>query len=155
MPEENKVFQVVQRAVYHPHQGVKLRINNTAHSYWVNEELSFDSANTKMTGIDHFIGGVASSIVLAIMRFDQQHDQQIDQVEARLVFDVRNPLTYIGVVGCDEAPSIDRIHMVIYAVSLAETKTVEDIVDQALHRCVVFQTLRRAVHFDVRVKETY
>lgn len=90
--------------------------------------------------MDHFIGGIASSMVLAIARDDKKHDQIIHQLEVRLEFKLLDPLSYIGVVGCDGEPRITSVDAVIYAVSLAQIDELTKCINRALHHYVVYQT---------------
>lgn len=120
--------------------------------YAVNQEMSFDIENDQLTSVDHFVGAIASAMLLALFQYDQRHEQVIEEVEGRFTFHLENPLSYLHVRGYDEAPKIQGLHLKCYIVTYEEAVDFQALFDAAMANCILYQTIKDVIAISVSFK---
>lgn len=151
--DESKYYRIGLRAVSKNHAENKIYIDNAI--YQVDKEVSFDSENTAQTSVGHFADSLASSIIFSITNYDVKHDNVIDEIEGKFSFELLNPLTYIGVIGYDGEPKIDKVDLTLYIVSFAEEAELNNLCTQAMKNSLILNSIKDSIDVNVRIKLVY
>lgn len=114
----------------------------------VTEEVSFDIDRHQATSLDHFHIAISSSILKAITAYDQAHLRDIQKIEGVFQFQLTDPLAYLGVVGMQGNPKIDRVSAKIFLECDGLIEDAEAYAMEALGGSVVYQSVNQALDFD-------
>ena len=105
------------------------------------EPLSFDPAYRGVTALEHVLAGVGADIVGCVRRAARRQRVDVDDLEAVVDATLENALTYLGVVGEEGAPRVERVHVTVYVSSQEEEERLTAVWDEALLRSPMASTL--------------
>lgn len=106
------------------------------------EPLSFDPAYPGVTAFEHVLAGIGADVVGCIRRAARRQRVVMDDVEALVDATLDNALTYLGVVGEEGTPRLDRIHVKVFVSTAEEQERVDGVWEEALTRSPMASTLR-------------
>lgn len=148
--KQNEKHEMTLRSVSQPEGGVE-QYGNTE-SYHVAREQSFDMLNPELTAVDHFMGGLASSVMLAIQHYDQKHGRLIEEMEGKFSFTLAHPMTYLDVIGYEGQCHISAWSLHLYIVSYEEEEDVVASVKAGLEKSILYQTVKATLPLALHVK---
>jgi hypothetical protein len=114
------------------------------HEFVVGAPLHFDEEYDAITSLEYAMGALASDVVDGFRSLARKRRIDVDQVEALLHGELENALMYLGVVGEEGSPAIERLTLKCYVSSLAEEADVQEVWEEALARSPLAQTFLRA-----------
>lgn len=115
----------------------------------IDESVGFDSQKETFTALDHCIASIVSEILLCIHKQAELEHETIMDLESRTTLDIKNPLTLLNVIGYDEIPYIERVTVKIYAYSFLEKAEALKLFERALKKCVLYNSVKDALQFQV------
>lgn len=115
----------------------------------IGQTLSFDEKYSGITALEVFAGAFAVDIISGLLHRARKRRIQIDQIEALLKLWLRNPLTFLEVVGEDGDPSIESLLLELYVNTLEMETLVKALLDETLAHSPLFLTLRKAANVRV------
>ena len=116
--------------------------------------MSFDIQETKLTGVEHLLGALASDILGGFRRLAHQRRVAIDELEAVLKAEVTDTLAYLGVVGETGTPRISSISVRVYAGTGAPEAVVRPLWEQALTLAPIVNTLCLSTRLNIEFTVT-
>ncbi|WP_125711032.1 OsmC family protein [Companilactobacillus zhongbaensis] len=150
---ESKYYNINLRAVSKNKEKSKIYLDNTI--YDIDKEISFDSENTEPTSTTHFVDALASSIIFSITNYDKKHDDVVDEIEGKFSFQLTNPLSYIGVIGYEGEPKIDKVDLTLYIVSFAEEEELTKLCEKAMKNSIILNSIKDSIEVNTRIKLVY
>ncbi|MDO4670067.1 MAG: hypothetical protein Q4A67_01175 [Aerococcus sp.] len=120
--------------------------------YTVNKEMSFDIENEQLTSVDHFVGAIASSMLLSFFQYDQKNEAIIEEMEGKFTFHLKNPLAYLHVRGYDETPAIQGLTLKWYVVTYEDEVDFQQMFTEAMENCILYQTVKDVIDISVSFK---
>jgi hypothetical protein len=115
----------------------------------IGQPLSFDAKYSGITALEAFSGAFAADIINGLLLRARKRRIQIDQVEALVKLWLRNPLTFLDVVGEEGDPSIESLLLQLYVSTLEMETLVKALLDETLVHSPLFLTLRKAANVKV------
>jgi hypothetical protein len=79
------------------------------HQFPVGAPLQFDAEYDAITALEYVLGAIGADVVHGLQTLARKRRVDIDQVEAVVQGELNNPLTYLGVVGADGPPGLEKI----------------------------------------------
>ncbi|MDQ0508745.1 Uncharacterised protein [Aedoeadaptatus ivorii] len=111
----------------------------------VDKAVAFDAEKEEFTALDLLVSAVLSEIVLS-MRFVAKRDHIVLQdLEAKAVLILGNPLRLLGVRGYEEAARIRNISVTVYYFSFLDSEERIYFEEKVLERAVVSNSLGERV----------
>jgi len=89
------------------------------HRFEVGDPLTFDSAHPHLTALEHVLGAIAADLAGTLQVLARRRRIALDNVEASVTGRLRNPLTFLEVVGEEGDPGIERVTVTVYVSSPA------------------------------------
>lgn len=123
------------------------------HSWRLGEPISFSDKDPLPTSLEIAVSALAADVIGTLRRLCKLRRIEFDQAELAFNIHLENPLTYIGVVGEEGSPAIERIQGVLY-VSSGDEDEVQATWPDALARSPLYQTLTKAAALDLRLVVT-
>ncbi len=77
----------------------------------------------------------------------------IEEIEGVLNLSLENPLSLIGVKGCDEEPFIRKITITVFLFVDLEDNEFDDFCFHALKKCPIYNTIKKSMELKVIFKK--
>jgi hypothetical protein len=122
------------------------------HSFQAGAPLAFDSEYDQVTSLEYLLGSLGSDIVGGIQKSAHRRRVPVHNVEALISGRLNNPLTYLGVVGEEGHPGLERVTITVYVSSDASEGDLSQVWEEALERSPLVSTLKKAVSIDMAMK---
>ena len=115
----------------------------------VTSEISFDSKGDCRSAVNYFLSSIIGGILHHIMETARRSHIILDDVEAKLHISLKNPLTFLGVIGYTDLPVIENCRITLYMYTEMEEPDVLHFIEKSLETCFIYQTIRKAVTVDI------
>ncbi|HXH82973.1 MAG TPA: hypothetical protein VNN07_08605 [Candidatus Tectomicrobia bacterium] len=112
--------------------------------FTISRPLDFDPAHDGITALEYALGALAGEVVGALRVFADRRRIALEAVEAVVSGELRNPLTYLEVVGAEGDPGLARVQVKVYASSPGGEAALRRLWDEMLERLPLVSTFRRA-----------
>jgi hypothetical protein len=122
------------------------------HQFTVGEPIHFDAEYERVTGLEYVLGALGADLVAGLQRAALRRRIAIDHVEAVVSGTLDNPLTYLGVVGEQGHPGIERIVARVYVGADEDEAQLEEAWQEALGRSPFVGVLARAIDLQLTFK---
>lgn len=126
-----------------------------SHQFTVGEPLSFDREYEHLTALEQALGALGADAVNGLTVVADRERVEIDDVEATLHAELDNPLTYLGVVGEEGDPGLERVAIKLYVSSPAPEEAVRDVWEEARRRSPLMNTFRASVDLETTLRITF
>lgn len=123
-------------------------------SFETGPPLSFDNEYTGITTLEYVLGAIGADMVIGMQRLARLRRIEIDDIEAVIEGHLNNPLVFLGVVGEEGHPGLERIQVKMYVSSFHEKKEVETLWAEMLRTSPLVQTFMPALDFKIELKVT-
>ncbi|NPD30463.1 hypothetical protein HLV37_01005 [Eggerthellaceae bacterium zg-1084] len=138
-PEESQRYRASYRAVCA--EGA-VKVYNGAGMRRVERAMSFDVMDERFSAVDEFVAGLLSEVLLVIGREFAREGEELMDVEGRAHVTVGNPLAALGVCGIEGVPVIEAVQVDVYLFTFLPEDEARAVIDRALGRAVLYQSLR-------------
>ncbi len=145
---ENIIFEKSYRTI---HDGHLAKVYNEKTGIEIAEPISFDSENEKFTSIDYFIGSIVSEIILSMSKVARAKNTILQDVEAKALVEIRNPLYLLNVVGYEEESYISKIIIDIYYFSFLEGEFLEEFQREVLSRTLIYNSFKDKIEVNFKL----
>jgi hypothetical protein len=114
--------------------------------------LSFDREEPRTTALEFVLAALGADLIGCFQREASRHRLVLHDIEAAVEAVLRNPLTFLRVVGEEGDPSVRGIRVRVYVSTEAVAEQVEAAWRAAIEISPLATTLRRAVELDLTLK---
>jgi hypothetical protein len=122
------------------------------HQFAVGEPIHFDAEYDQVAGLEYLLGALGADLVAGLRRAASRRRIAVDHVEAVVSGTLNNPLTYLGVIGEDGHPGLERVVARVYVGADQDDEALREAWREAVGRSPFVGVLRRAVELDLTVK---
>lgn len=122
------------------------------HRLSAGEPLHFDEQYEGTTALEHLLGALGADLVGGLQVVARKQRVELNDVEAVVSGQLNNPLTYLGVVGEEGHPGLERATVTVFVSSPEPEESVRRAWEEMLRRSPVVHTLRPAVKLDLDMK---
>jgi hypothetical protein len=123
------------------------------HEFAVGEPIGFDAESDAVAGLEYVLGALGADLVTGLQRAARRRRIVVDHVEAVVTGTLDNPLTYLGVVGEEGHPGLERVVGRVYA-DAEQEGALDEAWQETLARSPFVGVLRRAIDLDLSLKTT-
>jgi hypothetical protein len=120
------------------------RVSSRRHQFSVGRPLEFDATSRRISAAEYALGAIGGEIVTGLSEFARRHRLEIDAIEAIVVGELENELTYLEVIGESGEPRIATVSIKVFAAS-SDNDAMRALFDRMLDRLPLFCTLRATV----------
>ncbi|RKD24516.1 hypothetical protein BEP19_09025 [Ammoniphilus oxalaticus] len=131
-----------------------VKFYTTKNSIEIEQQISFDREYEPISAIEYFAGSALSSILLTLLEYSRKQGSIIEEIEGVLDVLLENPLTMIGVKGYEEEPFIRKMTVTVFLYANLEDDALNEFCAKALQFSPVYNTLKKAVEFEVIFKNS-
>jgi hypothetical protein len=129
--------------------GRTARVATRRHQFSVSRPLSFDVEHEGITALEYALGAVGAEIVTGLRELARRRRLDIEDLEAVVSAELKNPLVYLEVVGEKGDPTIARMHIKVYVTSTESEAVVQTLFRETLERLPLARTFRELIDFQV------
>lgn len=120
--------------------------------FQVGVPLSFDQEEKGITSLEYVLGAIGADLIGCFQRLARKKRLSVDAIEAVVHATLKNPLTYLSVVGESGDPGMQTVGVRVY-VTTAETADVVDCIwKEALALSPLANTFRDLVTLQLSCK---
>ena len=121
------------------------------HHFAVGHPVDFDVEYGQVTALEYALGAVGAEIVGGLRAFAKRRRLELTDVEAVVVGELDNPLTYLEVVGELGHAGLTRVGVNVYVSSPHDEQTIRGLWDDTLARLPLVKTLGGTAGLDLRL----
>ena len=125
-----------------------------AHKAVLGRGWSFDIKEPAMTGAEMLLGSLAAEVLELFLRLARQQRLTVDEMEASLQAELKDPLVHLGVIGAEGEPRYSSFTVKVYAGSPAPADALRAVWEEAVRRAPLLNTLRRAAPVQLTFQQT-
>lgn len=122
------------------------------HTFQVGAPLHFDTEYEHVTAVEYLLGAMGADLVGGLKLLARRQGLQVDDIEVTLSAKLNNPLTYLGVIGEEGHPGLNRVTATIYVNSVESEERLRLAWEETLKRSPLVNTLRPVVDLDLTLK---
>jgi len=122
------------------------------HSFEVGAPLGFDAAYERITALEYALGALGADLVNGLQEVARRKRVALDHVEALVQGKLHNALTYLGVVGEQGSPGLERVTIKVYISTLEPEENVRGVWEEMLSRSPLVHTFRNAALLDLSLQ---
>src|SRR5262245_47655031 len=122
------------------------------HQFAVGAPVQFDVEYKAITALEYVLGAIGADIVNGLQSLAGKRRVEIDHVEAVVQGELNNPLTYLGVVGEDGHPGLEKVQVKVYVASVAAAEDIQRLWQEVLHRSPLVHTFQSSLQFDLSLQ---
>jgi hypothetical protein len=129
---------------------VAARVSVGRRNFSIGRPVEFDDASPHVSSLEYALGAVGGEVVNGLREFARRRRLAIDAVEALVIGELQDGLTYLEVIGERGTPRIRRIAIKVFVASGDDTAT-RALFDEMIARLPLVSTLREALDLDVEL----
>jgi hypothetical protein len=122
------------------------------HQFDLGAAVQFDREHELVSGLEYLLGALGADLVAGLQRAAGRRRIALDQVEAVVSGRLASPLVYLGVVGEEGRPDLERVVARVYVGADEADALIQEAWDEALARSPFVGVLARAIELDLSVK---
>lgn len=127
------------------------RVSARRHQFVAGPPVDFDVEYGRVTALEYALGALGAEIVGGLRAFAKRRRLELANVEAVVVGELDNPLTYLEVVGEQGHPGLTRVGIKVYVSSPHDEQTIRQLWDETLPRLPLVKTIGAAAALDLRL----
>jgi hypothetical protein len=129
--------------------GGQATVYSRQHQFRIGAPLDFDRASPTLSAMEYALGALGADVVNGLQLLAHQRRVGIEQLEAVIIGELNNPLTYLGVIGESGHPGVEKVSIKVYVASLAEETAIQHLWQEVLARSPLVRTFRHAVQLEL------
>ena len=122
------------------------------HQFPVGVPLQFDAEYNAITALEYVLGAIGADVVNGLQTLARKRRVEIDHVEAVVQGELNNPLTYLGVVGEDGHPGLEKVQVKVYVASVAAAEDIQCLWQEMLRRSPLVRTFQSSIQFELSLQ---
>jgi hypothetical protein len=120
--------------------------------FHIGPSLNFDSASESVSALEYVLAAVGADVLNVLSRLAKKRRFPLADLEASVLGEIDNPLTYLGVVGEQGHPGLKRIQIKVYLSCSASENELHDLWQEALRRSPLATTFGSLIEFEASFK---
>ena len=95
------------------------------HQFCVGAPVHFDRGYEAISALEYVLGAMGADVVNGLQRLARKRRVAVERLEAVVMGELSNPLTYLGVIGETGPPGLEKVRIRVYLASPEEEATVQ------------------------------
>lgn len=120
---------------------------------YVTDSISFDIEKNYKNSFNYFSVSIVSDIIYGLVLKAKKENLDLQDVEAKIDVNLKNPLSILGVKGYNENPKIDKIKIVVYFYLDCFFKDLDDFLKDVLNNCFIYNTIKNCIDIEIKFKQ--
>ena len=121
-------------------------------TFEVGAPASFDQEYPHITALEQLLGAVGADLVNSLLAIAKAQRAELDGVEAVVHAELNNPLTYLGVVGEQGHPGVEKLSVKMYVSSVEEEERIRSMWAETLRRSPLAHTFQHLLELDLSLE---
>jgi hypothetical protein len=122
------------------------------HQFRVGAPVDFDRTYEAVSALEYVLGAIGADLVNGLQILAHKRRIVIEQIEAVVVGELNNPLTYLGVIGETGHPGLEQVRIKVYLASPEPEVTIQRLWQEMLERSPLVRTFQAAIHFELSLQ---
>jgi OsmC-like protein len=122
------------------------------HQFRVGAPLQFDRDDETVSVLEYVLGALGADLVNGLQILARKRRVTIEQLEAVVVGELNNPLTYLGVIGETGHPGLEKVRIRVYLSSPAEEATIQSLWQEMLTTSPLVHTFQAALQLELSLQ---
>ena len=122
------------------------------HQFCVGAPVDFDRAYEAVSALEYVLGAIGADLVNGLQMLARKRRVVIEQLEAVVVEELNNPLTYLGVIGEGGHPGVERVRIRVYLASPEQEATSQRLWQEMLERSPLVRTFQAAIQLELNLQ---
>jgi len=132
--------------------GGQATVYSRQHQFRIGTPLDFDRASPTLSALEYALGALGADVVNGLQLLARQRRVAIEQLEAVIVGELNNPLTYLGVIGESGHPGVEKVCIKVYVASPEEEATIQRLWQEMLARSPLVHTFQDAIRLELSLQ---
>jgi hypothetical protein len=111
--------------------------------------VQFDEEYDAITALEYVLGAIGADLVNGLQALAAKRRIPVDEIEAAVSAQLNNPLMYLGVIGEQGHPGIEKIAIRVYVNSPADEAEVRLLWDEVLIRSPLVWTFGKSLQLEL------
>jgi len=121
------------------------------HQFGIGAPVHFDEEYHRVTALEYVLAALGADVVTGFRTLARRRRLSIDHVESVVSGELNNALSYLGVIGEDGHPGLERITIRVYVGSDESEEQLRQVWQEVLARSPLVHTFAPAVTLDLRL----
>ena len=126
------------------------RVSSRRNQFSVGRPMEFDAASPRVSAAEYALGALGGEMVNGLREFARRRRLEIDAIEATVIAELENELTYLEVIGETGEPRIASASFKVFVAS-PDGERIRAMFDYMLGRLPLFCTLRATVRLHTQL----
>jgi|RhiMethySRZTD1v2_1073278.scaffolds.fasta_scaffold306567_2 OsmC-like protein len=122
------------------------------HQFRVGAPVNFDRTDGAVSALEYVLGALGSDLVNGLQILARKRRVVIEQLEAVVVGELNNPLTYLGVIGETGHPGMEQVCIRVYLASPEQETTIQRLWQEMLERSPLVHTFQAAIKLELSLQ---
>jgi OsmC-like protein len=122
------------------------------HQFRVGAPVHFDRSYEAISALEYVLGAVGADVVNGLQMLARKRRIAIEQLEAVVMGELNNPLTYLGVIGETGHPGLENVCIRVYLASPEEEATIQRLWQEMLATSPLVRTFQAAIQLELSMQ---
>ena len=124
------------------------------HQFRIGAPVHFDRTYGAVSALEYVLGALGADLVNGLQILAHKRRVVIEQLEAVVVGELNNPLTYLGVIGETGHPGLEQVRIRVFVASPEEEATIQRLWQETLERSPLVRTFQAAIQLELSLQVT-
>lgn len=122
------------------------------HQFCVGAPVHFDRSYEAVSALEYVLGAVGADVVNSLQLLARKRRVAVERLEAVVMGELNNPLTYLGVIGETGHPGLENVRIRVYLASPEEEATVQRLWQEMLATSPLVRTFQAAIQLELSLQ---
>jgi OsmC-like protein len=122
------------------------------HQFRIGAPVHFDRSYEAISALEYVLGAVGADVVNGLQMLARKRRVAIERLEAVVMGELNNPLTYLGVIGETGHPGLEQVRIRVYLASPQEEATIQRLWQEMLVTSPLVRTFQAAIQLELSLQ---
>jgi hypothetical protein len=122
------------------------------HQFCVGAPVHFDRSYEAVSALEYVFGAMGADVVNGLQMLARKRRVVIERLEAVVMGELNNPLTYLGVIGETGHPGLEKVRIRVYVASPEEEAALQRLWQEMLATSPLVRTFQAAIQLELSLQ---
>ncbi len=117
----------------------------------INSIYEFDMKRDQRTSINYFLSSLVGELMMNIMKVAKKRDKIVEDLESKLIVNLKNPLSLLDVRGYDQCSFLEKLKVNIYLYTDIEEEDLDDFISEVKDRSMIYNLCKDSLDISIRL----